>query len=129
MQPAVTILRDIVKETRHARRARPHRHARRRPSAAGASPGATTAAPELAANGDVAETPAADVAAALPLPDASADLILSRALLEHVHGVPAAIGHMARVLQPGGVALHLVPCRYSLFGMAARLLPFGRCCA
>ena len=41
--------------------------------------------------------------------------------------MPAAIGHMARVLRPGGTALHLVPCRYSLFGTAARLLPFGSC--
>ncbi len=82
-------------------------------------------ADELARNGDVAETRVADVAAALPMPDGSVDLILSRALLEHVRGVPAAIGHMARVLKPGGVALHLVPCRYSLFGLAARLLPFG----
>lgn len=80
---------------------------------------------ELALNADVAETYVADVAACLPMPDASVDLILSRALLEHVKGVPAAIQHMARVLRPGGVALHLVPCRYSLFGTAARLLPFG----
>jgi len=80
---------------------------------------------ELAANTHVEETFTADVAAGLPLPDASADLILSRTLLEHVDGVPAAIGHMARVLRPGGAALHLVPCRYSLFGTAARLLPFG----
>jgi SAM-dependent methyltransferase len=80
---------------------------------------------ELALNEHVAKTVVADVAAGLPLPDASADLILSRALLEHVHGVPSAIGHMARVLKPGGIALHLVPCRYSLFGFAARLLPFG----
>ncbi len=79
---------------------------------------------ELALNSDVAETLAADVATGLPLPDESADLILSRALLEHVDGVPAVIGHMARVLKPGGVTLHMVPCRYSLFGMAARLLPF-----
>jgi SAM-dependent methyltransferase len=80
---------------------------------------------ELALNADVTETYVADVAACLPMPDASVDLILSRALLEHVNGVPAAIRHMARVLRPGGVALHLVPCRYSLFGTAARLLPFG----
>lgn len=80
---------------------------------------------ELAMNADVAETCLADVAKNLPMPDASVDLILSRALLEHVDGVPAAIRHMARVLRPGGVALHLVPCRYSLFGTAARLLPFG----
>jgi SAM-dependent methyltransferase len=82
-------------------------------------------ADELALNHDVAETRVADVAAGIPLPAASADLILSRALLEHVDGVPTAIEHMARVLKPGGVALHLVPCKYSLFGMAARVLPFG----
>lgn len=82
-------------------------------------------ADELALNSDVAQTCVADVAQGLPVPDGSVDLILSRALLEHVQGVPAAIGHMARVLKPGGVALHLVPCRYSLFGTAARLLPFG----
>jgi SAM-dependent methyltransferase len=80
---------------------------------------------ELALNTDVTETHVADVAAGLPMPDASVDLILSRALLEHVDGVPAAVQHMARVLRPGGVALHFVPCRYSLFGTAARVLPFG----
>jgi SAM-dependent methyltransferase len=82
-------------------------------------------AEELALNTDVAETLVADVAERLPVPDASVDLIMSRALLEHVNGVPAAIREMARVLRPGGVAFHLVPCRYSLFGIGARLLPFG----
>jgi SAM-dependent methyltransferase len=82
-------------------------------------------AAELALNNDVSETRVADVAAGLPMPDASADVILSRALLEHVTDVPAAIRHMGRVLKPGGVALHLVPCRFSLFGTAARVLPFG----
>jgi ubiquinone/menaquinone biosynthesis C-methylase UbiE len=82
-------------------------------------------ADELALNADVSEICVADVAKTIPLPDASADLILSRALLEHVDGVPAAIRNMARVLRPGGTALHFVPCRYSLFATAARLLPFG----
>jgi ubiquinone/menaquinone biosynthesis C-methylase UbiE len=81
-------------------------------------------AEELEMNNDVSDFLVADVAEGLPLPDQSAELILSRALLEHVDGVPAAVGHMARVLRPGGVSLHLVPCRYSLFGMAARILPF-----
>lgn len=80
---------------------------------------------ELALNTDVTETCVADVATGLPMPDASVDLVLSRALLEHVDGVPEAVKHMARVLKPGGAALHFVPCRYSLFGIAARLLPFG----
>lgn len=82
-------------------------------------------AAELAMNRDVAETHAADVATGLPMPDGSVDLILSRALLEHVDGVRAAVQHMARVLKPGGLAFHIIPCRYSLFGTAARLLPFG----
>jgi ubiquinone/menaquinone biosynthesis C-methylase UbiE len=81
-------------------------------------------AEELALNNDVSEKRVADVAVSLPMSDASVDVVLSRALLEHVTDVPAAIQHMARVLKPGGVALHLVPCRFSLFGMAARLLPF-----
>jgi ubiquinone/menaquinone biosynthesis C-methylase UbiE len=80
---------------------------------------------ELALNTDAAETRVADVAKHLPMPDASVDLITSRALLEHVDGVPAAIREMARVMRPGGTALHLVPCRYSIFGTAARVLPFG----
>ena len=49
---------------------------------------------ELALNPHAARTVVADVAVGLPIPDASADLILSRALLEHVKGVPAAIDHI-----------------------------------
>lgn len=80
---------------------------------------------ELALNKDADETCVADVSKHIPLPDASVDLILSRALLEHVDGVPSAIREMHRVLRPGGTALHLVPCGNSLFGLGARLLPFG----
>jgi SAM-dependent methyltransferase len=81
-------------------------------------------AEELALNRDVSETRVADVSEGLPFEDSSVDLILSRALLEHVDGVPAAARHMGRVLRPGGVALHLIPGRYSLFATAARVLPF-----
>ena len=78
---------------------------------------------ELAANTDVSETRVADVSKDLPFDDGSVDLVLSRALLEHVDGVPQAVRNMRRVLKPGGQAIHLVPCRYSLFGTAARALP------
>src|ERR1700733_15713206 len=54
---------------------------------------------ELALNEDAAEKYTADVAAGLPLPTSSVDLILSRALLEHFAEVPAAVRHMARVLK------------------------------
>jgi ubiquinone/menaquinone biosynthesis C-methylase UbiE len=81
---------------------------------------------ELAANQDVDDRLVADIAQQIPVPDASVDLVLSRALLEHVVGVPASIREMARVVKPGGVAMHLVPCRHSLFGIAARALPFDQ---
>jgi len=83
-------------------------------------------AEELAANRDVTETRVANVAISLPFADQSVDLILSRALLEHIDGVPGAVQNMARVLKPGGHALHFLPGRYSLFGTAARMLPFER---
>jgi SAM-dependent methyltransferase len=81
-------------------------------------------ADELALNTEAHETRVADVADHLPFEDGSVDLIVSRMLLEHVDGVPAAARNMARVLRPGGVALHLLPARYALFAIAARMLPF-----
>lgn len=83
-------------------------------------------AAELDANVDVSEVIVADIAKSIPVPSNSVDLVLSRALLEHVDGVQAAVNEMARVLKPGAVALHFVPCRYSLSGTAARILPFER---
>ena len=82
-------------------------------------------ADELAANTDVAESRVANVAEELPFADGEVSLVLSRFLLEHVDGVPAAAAHMGRVLAPGGVALHFLPCRFSTFATATRLLPFG----
>ena len=79
---------------------------------------------ELAANPDVEDCRVGDVSKGLPLAESEADLIVSRALLEHVDGVPDAVRFMARALKPGGRTLHLVPARYSLFGLAARLGPF-----
>ena len=82
-------------------------------------------ADELAANQDVDDCRVADVSLRLPFSDGEVDLLVSRALLEHVNGVPQAVSEMGRVLRQGGTALHFVPCRNSLFGLAARLLPFG----
>jgi ubiquinone/menaquinone biosynthesis C-methylase UbiE len=81
-------------------------------------------AEELALNADVDETVLAD-AGHLPFPDGSIDLILSRAVLEHVPDVPQAAREMARVTRPCGVSLHFLPGRYALFAIAARALPFG----
>lgn len=47
-------------------------------------------AEELAMNRDVAETCVADISQGLPFADTSADLALSRALLEHIDSAPNA---------------------------------------
>jgi ubiquinone/menaquinone biosynthesis C-methylase UbiE len=82
-------------------------------------------ADELALNEHADRVVVADVSESLPLEAGSVDLLVSRAVLEHVPDVRAAARNMARVLKPGGRTGHLLPCRYSLFGMAARILPFG----
>jgi SAM-dependent methyltransferase len=82
-------------------------------------------APEELALNDVAdETRVGDIRN-LPIEDGAADLIVSRTLLEHVDGNDQAVRQIMRSLRPGGTTLHLVPCRYALFAIAARVLPFG----
>jgi ubiquinone/menaquinone biosynthesis C-methylase UbiE len=79
---------------------------------------------ELGQNPHASRTVVADVSEHLPLPDESADLVISRAVLEHVPDVRAAARNMAAVMKPGATTMHLLPGRNSLFGLAARLLPF-----
>lgn len=52
-----------------------------------------------------------------------ADLVICRALLEHVRDVPAAFRAIATILKPEGVALIFVPCRNALFARLNLLLP------
>jgi SAM-dependent methyltransferase len=80
---------------------------------------------ELSHNRDVDETVVADVSRGLPFDEGEVDLLVSRVLLEHVDGVAAAVGHIARVLKPGGRTIHFMPGRNALFALAARFLPFG----
>jgi ubiquinone/menaquinone biosynthesis C-methylase UbiE len=82
-------------------------------------------AEELAANTSVHMKLIADVSREIPLPDRKIDLLVSRTLLEHVSDVRGAAESMARVLKPGGQTLHLLPCRYALFAVIARVLPFA----
>jgi ubiquinone/menaquinone biosynthesis C-methylase UbiE len=79
---------------------------------------------ELEANETVDEVRVADVAEGLPFADGEISLLVSRTLLEHVKGVPAAVGHIARVVAPGGRTIHLIPCRNALFALAARAIPW-----
>jgi SAM-dependent methyltransferase len=80
---------------------------------------------ELAANTSADETRVGDVSERLPFLDGEVDLVVSRTLLEHVTSVDRAAEEMARVLRPGGRSIHLLPCRYALFAVAARVLPFA----
>jgi SAM-dependent methyltransferase len=79
---------------------------------------------ELAANHDADEVRVADVAKGLPFEDGEVSLLVSRTLLEHVGGGPAAIENIGRVVAPGGRTIHLVPCRNALFARAGQLVPW-----
>ena len=50
-------------------------------------------------------------ACALPFADSSFDLLVQFHVLEHIPDDAAAMGEMARVMKPGGMALVQVPCR------------------
>lgn len=79
---------------------------------------------ELRANTSVDATYVANVADRLPFADAEVDMLVSRTVLEHVDDVTSAVQEMSRVLSPGSVSIHLLPCRYALFAIVARVLPF-----
>lgn len=79
---------------------------------------------ELRANRGVDQKVVADVAADLPFTDGEISLLVSRTLLEHVRDVPAAVANVGRVTQEGGRTIHLIPCRNSLFAIAARIVPW-----
>jgi ubiquinone/menaquinone biosynthesis C-methylase UbiE len=81
-------------------------------------------ADELAANNTAHEARVADVSRHIPFADSEVDLLVSRTLLEHVSDVESAVQEMARVLKPTGQTLHLLPCRYALFAVIARIVPF-----
>jgi SAM-dependent methyltransferase len=50
------------------------------------------------------------------------DLIFSRAVLEHVADPSAALANLARVLAPGGIMAHVLPCRNAPFAILNRWL-------
>jgi SAM-dependent methyltransferase len=65
-----------------------------------------------------------------PLPDASADLVFSYHVLEHVLDLDATVADMARIVRPGGYVVAIMPCANpgSVENLTARLLdrPFER---
>lgn len=77
----------------------------------------------MTANGDLDTKIVADVSTGVPLEDGSADLIISRATIEHIQDVEAVIADSYRVLKPGGYAIHYVPLRFALYSLINQLLP------
>lgn len=79
---------------------------------------------ELAANDRVGLKVVGDAGQRLPFRDASFDIVISRTVLEHVRGVDVFIGESKRILKPGGVAIHLIPCTFAPFALVTKLVPF-----
>lgn len=59
-----------------------------------------------------------------PLPDSSADLIVSRYVLEHVADPDDFLTNVARVLRPGGCFIFLTPNRAHPIMLMSRLVPY-----
>lgn len=79
---------------------------------------------ELAQNRKATQKVVADASKEFPLQPESVDLVTSYHALEHLPNVSAFCGHAFRVLRPGGAMLHVFPCRYAIFSILNRLLPF-----
>jgi len=78
---------------------------------------------QLAQNRDADELLLADAGQEIPLPDASVDLVVSRAVIEHIKSPQDFFRHSHRVLKPGGYAIHVLPCKLAWFAIINRLLP------
>ena len=55
--------------------------------------------------------------------NADADVVICQAVLEHVRSSEKAIGAIASILKPGGMALLFVPCRNAWYARLNLLLP------
>lgn len=64
-----------------------------------------------------------DLGDALPLPDASVDMVVSDWVLEHVDAPEALAKEMSRVLKPGGWFCARTPNRWGYIGLGANLVP------
>ena len=66
----------------------------------------------------------ADAAAfGFPFRDGSADIVVSRAVVEHIRDNATFFGNCARVLCPGGIMVHAFSGRFAPFSLINQLLP------
>src|SRR5215467_1193551 len=79
---------------------------------------------ELRGNRQLKHKIVADATAnGFPFRDASADLVVSRSVVEHIQNNAAFFANCARVLRPGGIMVHAFPGRYAPFALINQLLP------
>jgi SAM-dependent methyltransferase len=79
---------------------------------------------QLCRNRDLNHKIVANAAArGFPLRDSSADLVVSRSVVEHILDNKAFFENCARVLRPGGTMIHVFPGRFAPFALLNRLLP------
>lgn len=78
---------------------------------------------DAAVAGSYDEVIAADVAEPLAALEARFDLIVSRAVFEHVRSVPDALDNLYAYLKPGGYAIISLSGRFSVFAILNMLLP------
>jgi ubiquinone/menaquinone biosynthesis C-methylase UbiE len=79
---------------------------------------------ELRLNSELDNKVVADAASCVfPFRENSADLIVSRSVVEHLHDNSAFFSNCAKVLHPGGALVHTFPCKFAPFSLINQLLP------
>jgi SAM-dependent methyltransferase len=85
--------------------------------------GVDIAEDELKHNKDLDRAIVCDISAGVQLDTASADLLCSRSVLEHIPDVEAFAKESFRVLRDGGTMVHYIPCRFAPFALLNTMLP------
>lgn len=79
---------------------------------------------QLRGNPDVERRVVGDAAGnGLPFRDRSADLVVSRSVVEHIHDNAAFFENCAHVLRPGGAVIHAFPGKFAPFAVLNRIIP------
>ncbi len=78
---------------------------------------------ELALNPMLDQAIGADICDTLGVPDSSVDLVLCRAVVEHLHDTPAFLRNVRAALRPGGRAAFVFANKWSPPMMLNRILP------